>query len=307
MKREEGFFLSADGKTQIHEITWEPDHGEIKAVVQLVHGMAEYIQRYDAFASYLAEHGFAVIGHDLLGHGQSVTEPKRLGFFHEENGLNILIDDISAVGDLAEKNWPGKKRILLGHSMGAFLVRRYTALYPDRIDAAVFMGTGWIPGPTASLGLWIAKRSKKKNGPFSKSALLTQLVTGRSNKAFEPARTPFDWLSVNEENVDRYIADDLCGFEFTVGAYADFFQCLKALASGDREERIRKDLPLLIISGALDPVGGAKSCPKVLEHYRKLGLRNVTLKLYENDRHEILNEDDREQVFRDLAEWFDGI
>jgi alpha-beta hydrolase superfamily lysophospholipase len=148
---------------------------------------------------------------------------------------------------------------------------------------------------------------KKKNGPFSKSALLTQLVTGRSNKAFEPARTPFDWLSVNEENVDRYIADDLCGFEFTVGAYADFFQCLKALASGDREERIRKDLPLLIISGALDPVGGAKSCPKVLEHYRKLGLRNVTLKLYENDRHEILNEDDREQVFRDLAEWFDGI
>lgn len=304
MKKTEMYIPSSDNKTQIHTIIWDPEIDNVKAVVQLVHGMSEYIDRYNDFAVYLTENGYGVIGHDHLGHGKSLTDTSRLGFFSENDGPEILLKDISAVSHAAEERWPGKRRILLGHSMGSFIVRRYVALHSEEIDGAVFMGTGWVPKVASDLGGLLAKRAIRKNGAFTKSPLLSQMVFGSNNKPFEPARTPLDWLSRNEENVDRYIADPLCGFEFTCGAYLDFFNFLQHLSRGDDEQNIRKDLPILIISGENDPVGGAKSCPAVLKHYRKAGLTDVTLKLFSDDRHEILQELDRDKVFRYLSDWF---
>ena len=304
MKKTELYIPSADNKTQIHTIIWDPEVEDVKAVVQLVHGMSEYIDRYNDFAVYLAGKGYGVIGHDHLGHGKSLTNPSRLGFISEKDGHEILLKDISAVSHVAEESWPGKKRILLGHSMGSFIVRRYAALHSEELDGAVFMGTGWVPGAASGLGASIARRAIKKNGAFAKSPLLTQMVFGSNNKPFAPARTPMDWLSRNEANVDRYIADPLCGFEFTSGAYLDFFRILQHLSRGDDEQNIRKDLPVLIISGENDPVGGAKSCPTVLKHYEKAGLKDVTLKLFHDDRHEILNELDRDIVFKYISDWF---
>lgn len=305
MLKEDKRILSRDGKTQLHLITWEPET-EPKAIVQLVHGMTEHMDRYHDFASYLITRGYACIGHDHLGHGQSVISPDKLGFFAEQDGNKILIQDIYQVTEYAKKLWPGKKLFILGHSMGSFLVRRYLMLHSRVVDAAVIMGTGNQPALASAIGLKVAKHAIKKNGPMSYSKILNNMALGRNNKPFKPNRTPVDWLSRNTENVDRYMADPLCGFDFTVSAWADFFQVLQELAQLENADNIVKTLPLLITSGVLDPVGGEKACKAVLAKYQKLGMLDVSLKLYPKDRHEILNELDRDKVFKDLGDWFDS-
>ena len=305
MVKEDNYFKSADNKTDIHYIVWEDTDNEIKGIVQLVHGMCEYIDRYDEFAAYLTRHGYAVIGHDHLGHGQSVLSKERLGFFNEENGLDILQKDIRSVSEIAIDRWPDKKLIILGHSMGSFMVRRYVTQNADILSGAVFMGTGWIPSFAAALGYNMSTNIVKKQGQFVRSAKLTNLVLGRNNRAFEPARTPVDWLSRNEDNVDKYIEDELCGFEFCAQAYVDFFKCLMLLARGDDEENINRDMPILIIAGEEDPVGGKSGCMKTYRHYRRIGIKDVTLRLFPSDRHEILNEKDAVKVFEYLVAWFD--
>lgn len=305
MLKEDKRILSRDGKTQLHLITWQPEK-EPKAIVQLVHGMAEHMERYHDFAVYLTQRGYAVIGHDHLGHGQSLTSPDKLGFFAEKDGNKILIQDMFQVTEYAKTLWPGKKLFILGHSMGSFLVRRFLTLHSRDVDAAVIMGTGNQPALASAIGLKIAKRAKKKNGPMSYSKTLNNMALGSNNKPFKPNRTPFDWLSRNEENVDRYMADRLCGFDFTVSAWADFFQVLQELAHQEDVDGLVKSLPLLITSGELDPVGGEKGCKAVLAKYQKLGMEDVRLKLYPEDRHEILNEIDRDKVFKDLGDWFDS-
>lgn len=305
MKKEEMTIPSTDEKTELHVITWAPDE-EPKAVVQLVHGMAEYMERYDEFARYLTTRGYAVIGHDHLGHGKSVTDPSKLGFFAEENGDKIVILDMYGVTQLAGRLWPDKPVFILGHSMGSFLVRRYITRYSDDIAGAVVMGTGDQPAAASAFGLAIANSKKKRHGNMYISSTLDKMALGNNNKPFRPNRTPVDWLSVNEENVDRYMADELCGFSFTVSAYADFFKVLQDLAHNADVEKLSHGLPVLITSGELDPVGGEKACKAVLAKYKGLGMEDVTLKLYPGDRHEILNENDREQVYEDLGDWFDS-
>ncbi len=305
MNKEHIQISSNDGKTGLHVIVWTPD-GEPKAVVQLVHGMCEYIDRYHDFAVYLNENGFAVIGHDHLGHGQSVTNESRLGYFADKDGDKIVIDDMHAVTLEAKKRWPGRKVFILGHSMGSFMVRRYITKYSADVDGTVIMGTGQNPAALTGVGKTLSQITAGIRGPYHKSGLLNSLTLGNNNKPFEPSRTPFDWLSCNEENVDRYIADPLCGFPFTAQAYKDFFTVMNDLARHKDYDKIRKDLPVLITSGALDPVGGEKACPLVEAELKDTGLADVTLLLYPGDRHEILNENDREKVFADLKNWFES-
>lgn len=302
MKKETFFLNSSDGKNRLHGFFWLPE-GDPRALVQITHGMAEYIDRYDPFASFLANQGYAVIGHDHLGHGQTAKSDADLGFFAEKDGDRIVIDDIHLVTLEAKKRFPGKKILLLGHSMGSFMTRRYLAVYSKDLDGAIIMGTGNIPAPVAGLGVFCSKVSVLFHKDHYRSKFLTGLALGSNNKPFAPNRTEVDWLSRNNENVDRYVADPLCGFLFTNAAFRDFFTVMKKIAKQEGFDTIRRDLPLLIISGELDPVGGKKACTAVKAQYDQLGFTDVTLKLYPEDRHEILNELDREQVFSDLLLW----
>ena len=305
MNKEHFTRKSHDGATDLHVILWKPDT-EVKAVLQLVHGMAEYIDRYHDFAAFLTEHGFAVIGHDHLGHGQSVTSPDKLGFFAEKNGDVIVVDDMHLVTEEAMKRCPGLPVFILGHSMGSFMVRKYLTRFSTPLSGAIIMGTGFIPKALASAGQTTAKLTCSVKGGMSRSKLLTGMALGQNNKPFAPNRTAVDWLSRNDENVDRYVADPLCGFMFTSAAYKDFFTVLKQLAEHKDFDKIRKDLPVLITSGELDPVGGTEACRKVEAELKETGLTDVTLKLYPGDRHEILNELDRDQVFSDILGWLES-
>lgn len=295
---------STDGKNEIHVIVWENENP--KAVLQLVHGMCEYIDRYDDFAKYLVEDGFTVVGHDHLGHGKSVKSNSEYGFFTSKNGDKVVIDDMYEVTKLVKEKWANVPNFILGHSMGSFFTRRYLALYSKFVSGAVIMGTGWIPYALATVGRTVALSTCKKQGEYFVSDLLIKLSIGGYNKAFEPARTPNDWLSRNTENVDKYEADPLCGFPFTAGAYRDFFGVLQAVAKNAKLEGVRKDLPVLITSGEIDPVGGKPACKKLFAQYLANGISDTTLKLYPEDRHEILNEVDRDKVYEDIKNWLNN-
>lgn len=303
MKKEHIFIPSGDGKTKLHGIIWKPESGEVKAVLQLVHGMAEHIDRYHDFAAYLTKQGFAVIGHDHLGHGQSLNDKKDLGFFAEKEGYRIVVEDMYRVTCVGKEQFAEKPWFILGHSMGSFMVRRYLTYHSDELAGVIIMGTGQIPGALAKAGCMMANLIRVLKGDHHRSKLLLAMSTGGYNKFFEPARTPADWLSRNEENCDRYVADELCGFTFTASAYRDFFTVLGELAAGRDYDKIRRELPILLNAGEVDPVGGAKDVPKVYEQYRSMGMRDVTLKLYPKDRHEILNEVDRDMVYADIRDW----
>ncbi len=292
---------SAAAGKRIHTVVWEPE-GEPRAVLQLVHGMAEYIDRYDGFARYLASRGIAAIGHDHLGHVQTASSAKELGFFAEGDGSEIVIRDMKTVTLEAKRRWPGVPVFILGHSMGSFFTRRYLAVCGGEVSGAVIMGTGFIPSSAAGFANSLSRAVCRLRGERHPSPGLEKLILGKSAKSF-PADGSLGWLSVNRENVKRYEADPLCGFTFTAGAYRDFTKILVSVAKEEDYDGIRRSLPVLVISGELDPVGGKAAVEKVAGEYRRLGFSDVTGKVFEGDRHEILNEDDREEVYAFISDW----
>ena len=298
---------SADGRTTLHGIRWIPD-GEIHGVLQLVHGMSEYIDRYDALASYLCGYGIAVIGHDHLGHGGSIVSMDDLGYFAESDGKVILLKDMYRITWLAKKLWPDQPVFLLGHSFGSFLLRRYITIYGSEIAGAVICGTGDFALGEVRFAHRLAGTIRRQMGSHYVSPLLDQLAMGSIRVQFGPGpgRKDGSWLSANEENAARYEADPLCGFPFTAGAYEDFFSLLCDLAEKKDGEHIPKKLPILMISGMDDALGGYTK--KVLQVYNRMiatGLKDVDIYFYADDRHEILQEDDCEKVFGDIRDWME--
>lgn len=302
MKKYTEKIASTDSKNDLNVIIWETEKEPI-GVLQIVHGMAEYIDRYDNFAKYMTEHGFNVIGHDHLGHGYSVSDERDYGFFAEENGDKIIIEDMHSVTQYAREKWEDLPNFILGHSMGSFCLRQYLTKYSNDVFGAIIMGTGWIPSAAALLGKAIATNTCKSKGSHTVNPLLIKLTLEPYNKPFAPARTNCDWLSRNEKQVDLYVNDKLCGFDFTAGAYKDFFTILEKIAKNRQLIGMRKSLPILITSGSVDPVGGKKACEKLNAQYKRCGIDDVTLKLWENDRHEILNELDKSDVYRYIYNW----
>lgn len=302
MKKYTEKIASTDSKNNLNVIIWETEKEPI-GVLQIVHGMAEYIDRYDNFAKYMTEHGFNVIGHDHLGHGHSVSDERDYGFFAEENGDKIIIEDMHSVTQYAREKWEELPNFILGHSMGSFCLRQYLTKYSNDVFGAVIMGTGWIPSAAAFLGKTIATNTCKSKGSHTVNPLLIKLTLEPYNKPFAPARTNCDWLSRDEKQVDLYVNDKLCGFDFTAGAYKDFFTILEKIAKNRQLIGMRKSLPILITSGSVDPVGGKKACEKLNAQYKRCGIDDVTLKLWENDRHEILNELDKSDVYRYIYNW----
>lgn len=306
MVRNEFTFPSADGKTAIHAVEWLPE-GDVRAVLQISHGVAEYILRYKPFAEYLTARGFAVVGHDHLGHGGSVAEGAARLYFGPKGSWNWVVDDIYTRRQLAGKRFPGVPYFLLGHSMGSFLARTYLIRYPGTVDGAVIMGTGQQSPALIAGGKAVAAAESARIGEDKASPLVEKLAFGAYNKKFAPNRTVNDWLSVSTENVDRYLADPLCGGTPTSGLFREMLGGLTFIAKPENLKKMNLNTPILFISGAMDPVGDCgKGVEKAYRSFQKAGVREVSTKLYPELRHEILCEDCRETVFEDVFQWLDA-
>ena len=299
-------FPSSDGKTQLHACLWIPDEKiKFRGVLQIAHGVAEHIGRYDDFARYLNEQGIVVAGHDHLGHGQSLPEGGTPVYFGEENGWMHAVDDIHGLHEILAKRFKRLPHLIMGHSMGSFLTRSYLIRYPGEKKAAILMGTGWQPGYMLTGGSLIAKRFYYKNGGSSTSNFVTELAFGGYNRAFAPNRTGFDWLSADPENVDRYIADPLCGADVTVGLFRDMLGGIRFNQKPANLKKMDPSMPVLFISGEDDPVGAmGKGVKRSCAAFQKAGMQDVTIKLYAGLRHEILNEKPMQQtVYSDIHDW----
>jgi alpha-beta hydrolase superfamily lysophospholipase len=280
---------------------WRPQ-GAPRAVVQIVHGMAEHIARYDAFAKRLNEAGFLVVGHTYLGHGE---QAETLGWFAERNGWDALEEDVNALRRETRQAYPTIPYFLLGHSMGSFIVRTYCQKYEAGLTGVILSGTGHFDPPILNVGLLLANLQCLFGRAKKPSKLLGGISFAGYNKAWLPARTAFDWLSKDTEIVDRYVADPYCGFPFTSAGYRDMFRGLKRLYP-ECLAAMDKDVPVRLFSGACDPVGTRGAGVKTtMRELLDAGVKDVSMKLYENGRHEMLNEVDRETVWNDLIAWME--
>ncbi len=302
MEREEFYFLSSDKHTQVHGYCWKPE-GEATAVLQISHGMMEHIGRYDRFASWMTDRGIAVIGHDHLGHGMTGNK-EDLSFFAEKKGAVCLVQDLFRVTEIMEMRYPDIPHIMLGHSMGSFLARRYVTVHGERLDGLILMGTGGQPLWMACAGKLAALVVGVVKGMRHQSYLMEELVLGSYNRRFQPNRTTNDWLSRDEEQVDKFLADPYCNIPFSCQAYVDFFNILIDLGLHRQFRFIPKKLPTLLISGNEDPVGDfGKGVARVYKQLLSVGMEKVSIKLYPKARHELLNEKNWEEVYKDLWRW----
>lgn len=272
-------------------------------MVQISHGMCEYFGRYTAFAEFLADHGFLVFGHDHLGHGHSAPTPNDLGFTSEGGGADCLVQDVLTLSQRMKDEHPGLPLILFGHSMGSFIAREAIARNGELYDAAILCGTGGPETPAAA-GKLLASLLMLLRGERHRSPLLKKIAFAGYNKRYEQPCDPNAWLTRDKEVVERYNADPLCTYTFTLRAYHDLFTLVEWVSKKNWAKRLPSSLPLLVVSGKEDPVGSfGKGVKSVYDRLFAAGCSDVTLKLYPDLRHEILNELDKEQVWTDLLEW----
>lgn len=306
--REEYRFRSATGICDIYAHSFSPaDQSSVRAVVQIVHGMAEHSERYQALGYYLAYHGYAVFLHDHAGHGRSVANEEDLGYFGAKDGWKGLILDTRTLTVKAADKHVNRPIFLLGHSMGSFVARAYAATYGRDLAGAIFCGTSGS-NPGASAGVALAKLTEKFKGDHARSDFINHIAFGSYNKKYENPRTPFDWLTRDTEQVDRYIADPLCGYLFTAAGYRDMFTLLQYVSAKKWYESVPKKLPMLLISGSMDPVGNyGRGVRQVAEDLKKTGHKDVTLHMYYDARHELFNELNAKDVMHDLLEWTEGV
>lgn len=306
MNRSQFTYTSSDQR-KINAYSWQPEDGHtIKAIVQLSHGMAEHIQRYDAFSHFLTQNGFVVYGNDHRGHGQSITAPDDRGYFAEKNGFELVVDDMFRLTAIAKNAYPDIPVFIFGHSMGSFLTRRYMVKYGKHINGVVLSGTGGDQGFLGKIGLQLAKLEKRRIGARTPSKLLDKLIFGNFNKFIPNARTPFDFLTRDEAVVDAYIADEACGFIESAGFYTDLLYGINLVHKQEQIERIPKTLPVFLIAGTEDPVGHfGKGVRKVYEQYQSEKLLDIQMHLYKGSRHELLNEWNKDEVYNDVLAWLE--
>lgn len=304
MKKEEFYFESRDGESRIHAVRYIPEGMDVKGVIQVIHGMAEYFERYEDFAEYMTARGFVVTGDDHLGHGKSVAEGGAYGYFCEQDPATVVVRDVHRLKKMTQETYKGVPYIIMGHSMGSFIARNYICKYGTGIDAAIIMGTGMQSKFLMGISKFVAGSQKLFFGSKHASKFINGIAFGSYNKKIKDCRTEFDWLSANPENVDKYIADPLCGRIFTVNGFQTLFELISRLLDNKNLEKVPKDLPIYMVAGEDDPVGnygeGVKAAKDSLE---KVGVKDITLKLYPGLRHEILNEMEKETVKEDIYNW----
>lgn len=298
MKTKEFSFKSATGVCRIHGCEFLPE-GEVRAVVIIHHGMAEHINRYTDYVKHLTDMGYAVFMYDMANHGKSNQKTELLGYFGENDGYKNLVKDLKTVYDLAKKEFPDKKIIMFGHSMGSFIVRCFDCAYPGASDASVYMGTGGS-NPAAGMGKAISNLIASIKGSTYKSKMLDKITFGSFNKKTDK-KTSFDWLTRDSAIVQKYIDDDYCGFLFTVKGMNDLVNLNVWANSAECYNTVKKDLPILLVSGADDPVGAySKGINEVADKMKASGHTNVTVKLFPGCRHEVLNETNRQEVYEGI-------
>ena len=306
MKSDTFTFKTSDG-IQIFTYRWMPDEASaVKGVVQIAHGMAEHAARYERFADALTKAGYAVYANDHRGHGKTAGSQDNLGYFADENGWEKVVEDMHTLTGIIKKENPNKPFFLFGHSMGSFLSRHYSMLYASELTGLILSGTGGDPGAIGKIGLFVAKMDAMFHGRKAKSEIMNKLSFGAFNSAFKPNRTDYDWLSRDNAEVDKYINDPLCGTVFTAGFFCDMLGGLDFINNKENIGRIPKNLPIYLFSGAKDPVGGnTKGVNQVYNSLKNAGIGDLTLKFYENGRHESLNEINRDEVSLDVIAWLD--
>lgn len=303
IKKEEFYFDSRDGINKLHAIRWVPE-GKPCAVLQIVHGMAEYVDRYDEFAVKMAERGFLVVGDDHLGHGKSVPEGGIYGYFCENDAATVVVRDEHRLKKLTQEANPGVPYFIMGHSMGSFITRNYLCKYGTGIDGAVIMGTGMQSKALLRLSKFTAAVLKVFFGAKHPSVMLDWGGFGKYNKNIANPKTKVDWLSKDEERVAAYVADPLCGFMFTINGFQTLFELIWRLHKKENLDNMPKNLPILFISGTDDPVGDYfKGVQKAVDSFKEVGMQDVTVKKCEKGRHELLNEPEREQIAEDIYGW----
>ncbi len=301
---EMGEYPSADGKSTVVYYRFIPVGREPRAIVQISHGMCEYIMRYEPLANYLTGLGYFVCGNDHTGHGKSVPDSDGLGF---TGGARTLVDDVNALSWIVKEQYPSLPLILLGHSMGSFVARLYAATYPGQANGLVIVGTGGPDNPTG-LGKAVAKTVARFRGEKHRSKLITAIAFGSYNKRIPKEagkRLPHSaWLSRDSAVVSAYNEDPLCNFTFTAKGYYDLFDLIGQVSKKDWPDRIPRSLPILMMSGDADPVGDyGRGVEKIYYRLLNAHLTDVRLLMYGGARHEIFNEIDREKVFEDLSHW----
>lgn len=296
--------LEATDAHRIHAYRWPVD--EPRGLVQIVHGMAEHGARYGALAEALNGAGWSVIAHDHRGHGKSAKRDADLGHFADDAGWRRVIEDVRVVRERGREDAPEGPLVLLGHSMGSFISLYEQTDAPGTADVLVLSGSNVGGGALVKAGILAAKAERLRGGKRGKSGVLAFMSFGSFNKAFEPTRTEFDWLSRDEAQVDLYVDDPRCGFRCTNQLWVDLLTALSGLGDEARLRRLPSDLPVYLVAGDRDPVSdGGKGVTELGRRLRGAGVRDVTVKLYRDARHEIFNETNREEVFADLLAFLD--
>lgn len=297
--RKEAYFNSSTGTNQIHTLIWQEEKGELKGVVQIAHGMAEHIGRYDDFANFLASNGYIVCGNDHLGHGKSVNSIDDLGFFADKDGDKRLVDDMHILTKIMKKRYPDLPYYLFGHSMGSLCARVYTMHFGAELDGVIFCGTADIPSIFSTLKAPF-DLLVDRFGAHANAEKVLAFVNKAQILLTHDEKAAVSWLSTNVENQEAYVNDELCGFAFKLGGYRDLFNLACEACSEGWCFNVPLELPIMVVSGALDPI--SLNGRKVLNVSDELSItgHDLTVILYPGYRHEILNEENNGIVYNDI-------
>lgn len=306
MVKNEFYYLSADNKTQIHAVEWKPEK-EIIGVIQIAHGVTEHILRYEQFAKFFTQKGFVVVGNDHLGHGTSIAKNSKPMYFGPKNSWNFVVQDIETCRKMTKEKYSDIPYVLLGFSLGSFLVRTYLIDYAkEPIDASIIMGTGYIPNFKIAIAKMIANNEAKKVGEENTSPVIKSLTFETYNKLFKPNRTECDWLCSNEKAIDEYLADPLRGKNYSAGLFIELLSGMQYTSNLKNIKKMNKKIPIFLLSGDKDPVGEfGKGVIKTFDILRKAGIENVDIKLYKDLRHDILHEENRNNIYADIYNWLE--
>lgn len=297
------YFRSSSGRNTIRARICTPESPP-KAVIQIAHGIAEHIERYDEFMLFLASNGYIAVGNDHLGHGKSAASSEEIGIFARDNGWDYVVKDMKLLYDTVSSQYKELPYILFGHSMGSFLTRTFLIEYPDILDAAIISGTGNQSKSLIGAGYILSEVLVLLKGAYSDGKTLDDIAFGAYCKRIDNPRTSFDWLSRDNTVVDAYIADPLCGFVAKSSLYRDMMFGIRYIIKPKNVSKMRKNLPILFFSGTEDPVGDYGSgVKKAYKLFCDSGMQDVYMKLYPGGRHEMLNESNRAEVFSDILSW----
>lgn len=284
---------------------WECE--QPKGIVHLVHGMSEHAARYNEFALYLNQHGYLVFASDLRGHGKTAGSLEKVGLFAMQDGWNKVVNDVINLTKELDKKYSKLPIYLLGHSMGSFIARSVSFHRPVEIDGYIFSATAGHPGLLGKVGLQVSKLNLKAMGKKNRTKMMTKLAFGDFNKKYSPKRTEKDWLTKDNDIVDEYIADPYCMQIFTSQFYNDLLSGVLAVNETINIREMETDKPILLFAGDMDPVGDYGRGPKeVYEKFKKAEVKDLTLKMYETGRHEMLNETNREEVYEMVLRWLNN-